>query len=512
MFRRIVVGADTSREGRDAVALAAAIATATGAGITLLQAYPTVPLMDGAAAERRCAGRQLASLRDELAPTAHIACVADGNAARALLAEAESWHADLIVIGSSRKAATGRCAIGGTGRRLLTKLPPALAIARRGLHEDTVTLANIAVGYDGGPESDRALRFADRLAVHANAELLIETVNKDPIPTLLSGESLSRELLAEIREGAQLGAVKIGERAASRTAAPCHVNGSIGDAALVLREMSEDADLMVIGSRRWGLLPRVLLGGVGEALAADCGASLVIASSPAEHASTVPPTTFADRRNAGRRLASRLSDYHFPEPVVVGVAPEAMPTAAEIAKALGAPLDTVAVAPLLPRPGSEDRFGVAAEGGTSFFDPQKRAWAEANPEAVDAALVGTHEHLERLTALWHGGPHRRSLKGRTVLLVAEALIDERLAAAAACSVLDRGAAHVVYVTPKARYAAAMALGEWVDEIVGLEMVDSDIEATDCFDEATPVTDNEVRALLRDKRNRPRKAQRPATRR
>ena len=260
------------------------------------------------------------------------------------------------------------------------------------------------------------------------------------------------------------------------------------------------------------MLPRVLLGGVGEALAADCGASLVIASSPAEHASTVPPTTFADRRNAGRRLASRLSDYHFPEPVVVGVAPEAMPTAAEIAKALGAPLDTVAVAPLLPRPGSEDRFGAAAEGGTSFFDPQKRAWAEANPEAVDAALVGTHEHLERLTALWHGGPHRRSLKERTVLLVAEALIDERLAAAAACSVLDRGAAHVVYVTPKARYAAAMALGEWVDEIVGLELVDSDIDATDCFDEATPVTDNEVRALLRDNRNRPRKAQRPATRR
>lgn len=298
MFRRIVVGADTSREGRDAVALAAAIAAATGAGITLLQAYPTVPLMDGAAAERRLVGRELASLRDEFAPTAHITCVADGNAARALLAEALSWHANLIVIGSSRTAPSGRCAIGGTGRRLLTKLPAALAIARRGLHEDAVMLSNIAVGYDGGPESDRALQFADQLAVHANAELLIETVSKDPIPTLLSGESLSRELLDEIREGAQLGAVKTGERAASRTAAPCHVTGSVGDPALVLREMTNGVDLMVIGSRRWGLLPRVLLGGVGEALAADCGASLVIASMPAERASAMPPTSHADPREA----------------------------------------------------------------------------------------------------------------------------------------------------------------------------------------------------------------------
>lgn len=224
------------------------------------------------------------------------------------------------------------------------------------------------------------------------------------------------------------------------------------------------------------------------------------------------PSTFPDRREAGRRLASRLIGYHFPEPVVVGLAPEAMPIAAEIAKALGAPLDTVAVAPLLLGPGAEDRFGVAAEGGTSFFDPEKRAWADANPEAADAALVGTHEHLRQLTVLWNGGHRRRSLKGRTVLLVAGALIDERLAAAAACSVLDRGAAHVVYVTPKARYAAAMALGEWVDEIVGLELVDSDREATDCFDDTTLVTDDEVQALLQDNRNQPRQAQRPATRR
>lgn len=282
MFRRIVVGADGSPEGNDAVVLGAALAAATGAGLTLLAAFPPLPVADRAdqLAQARASERQLSALRRQFAPSAHVTSVADGNAARALLAEAQAWHANLIVIGSSRDAQMGHCAIGRTGRRLINKMPAALAIAKRGLHRDPVSLLNFAVGYDGGPESDRALQFADRLAVYADAQLLIETVNRDPIPVLLHGEALTRSMADEIRQGAALGALTIGQRAAARTAARSIVNADLGEPGSVLRDISKRVDLMVIGSRRWGLLPRVLLGGVGEALVSDSGASLVIASPP----------------------------------------------------------------------------------------------------------------------------------------------------------------------------------------------------------------------------------------
>lgn len=215
---------------------------------------------------------------------------------------------------------------------------------------------------------------------------------------------------------------------------------------------------------------------------------------------TQTPSTLPDRREAGRRLARQLSGYRDARPVVVGVAPEGMPIAAEIASELQAPLDTVAVAELTIGHGSEGRFGVAGEGGTALFDPDRRELAEANPEAVDAALLDGEAQLEQRTDLWHAGVHRRSLHGRTVLLVAECLVDERLAAAAACAVRDRGASRVVYVTPRARFAAAMALEEWVEAIIGLEMIDSSFSAADCFGDLTPVTEADVQHLLQANRD------------
>lgn len=300
MFRRIVVGADGSPEGKDAVVLGAAIAAATGAGLTLLGAFPPFPIADGAASDRTSqAGsvdRQLSKLRRRFAPSAHVTSVGDGNAARALLNEAQSWHANLIVIGSSRHAEMGRCAIGKTGRRLLNKVPSALAIAKRGLHQEAFALSRIAVGYDGAPESDRALQFADTLAVYANAGLFIETVNKDPVFPFLQGGSPTPALLEETRKGIELEALSVAKRAAAQTTATSNVNASIGEPGAVLRDISEGVDLMVIGSRRWGVLPRVLLGGVGEALASDCGASLIIASRPADRSTALPDSPYADPR------------------------------------------------------------------------------------------------------------------------------------------------------------------------------------------------------------------------
>lgn len=301
MFRRIVVGADGSPEGKDAVVLGAAIAAATGAGLTLLGAFPPFSIVAGATSGRNSQSgwvdRQLSALRRQFAPSAHVTSVGDANAARALLIEAQSWRANLIVIGSSRQAEMGRCAIGETGRRLLNKMPSALAIAKRGLHQEAFALSRIAVGYDGGPESDRALQLADLLAAHANAGLFIESVNKDPVFPFVQGGRPTPAHLEEIRNGLELEALNIAKRAAARTAAPSKVNASIGEPGSVLRDISEGVDLMVIGSRRWGVLPRVLLGGVGEALATDCGASLIIVGMPADHLTAWQERPYADVRS-----------------------------------------------------------------------------------------------------------------------------------------------------------------------------------------------------------------------
>lgn len=210
---------------------------------------------------------------------------------------------------------------------------------------------------------------------------------------------------------------------------------------------------------------------------------------------TTGPIRFADRREAGRRLAERLAKFRRLNPVVIGVAPSAMPIAAEIAEALDAPLDTVAVASLAIGATRADHVGTTAEGGIAFFDAARAERIDAEPEAVDAALIDAQQRVEQRTASWHRGERRRSLSRRNVLLVAEVLDDDQVAAAAACAVRDRGAAQVTYVAAKVRLAAAIAAADWMDEIVCLETVGHAIAACDFLERCAPVTDEEVRSLL-----------------
>lgn len=279
MFSRIIVGADGSPEGQDAVVLGAAIASATGAGLTLLQSFAPFLISSEGVMDRQSqihdAQRLLASDRHLFAPDAHIEIVADSNAARALRSHADRWHADMVVIGSSRHTLMGHSSIGQTGRRLLDNMPAALAVAKRGLHEEGLELKTIAVGYDGGPESEGALELADAIATNADVELLIETINPEPLPAVSVGV-LSTEDWGAVIEEERRGALELGRSAAAGTSARVHVDARVSDPGRELRAISNDVDIMVIGSRRWGAFARVALGGVGETLAADCGCSLII--------------------------------------------------------------------------------------------------------------------------------------------------------------------------------------------------------------------------------------------
>ena|SRR5665213_1763684 len=87
MFKRIVVGCDGTAEGRDAVVLAPAIASATA-----LRAQMELAL-------RR--------ERDSFAPDALVETVVDLSVPRALCHFAQRRHADLVVLGSDRSALDG---------------------------------------------------------------------------------------------------------------------------------------------------------------------------------------------------------------------------------------------------------------------------------------------------------------------------------------------------------------------------------------------------------------------
>jgi nucleotide-binding universal stress UspA family protein len=320
MFKRVVVGCDGSPEGSDAAALGASIASATGAGLFLVGVFsPSMFPVDGISDRRTLRAlteKMLRSERRTHAPTATLHAVADISPARALRHFAERWQADVVVIGSRPQVESGHSAIGRHGRQLLGDTPFALAIAARGLHESDGgrPLGSIGVGYDGGRESERALSVAAELSRKASAQLSIVSVVEDRVPVLAPSEWLTRTDLSTLHEAERESALARAESAAAALDIPCQATALVGDPGLRLRAISASVDLVVVGSRRWGPLARLVAGTVGETLASDSSSSVLIVprpgAKPRRRTKAPTGTRQGSHDRAERRLAASTTGRH----------------------------------------------------------------------------------------------------------------------------------------------------------------------------------------------------------
>jgi len=286
---RIAAAVDGFPEGRDAAALGALIAAATDAELTLVNVhsptmFPAPPNLRWKNLRRESLAA-LREVRDSIAPKARISAQTDSSVPRALHRMVERGHRDLLIVGSSRDAESGHTRIGKRTRQLLGHFDCPLGVARRGMATaDSRPLRQIGVGYDGGPEATHALDLAALLAAATGAELRVLGGVDDRVPTLV--RSAMTALVAV--EWHDLMRVEVDElhrlieTAARRLPIPVRTQVTRGRPADALLELSEEVDLKLIGSRRWGPASRVLLGSTGEALLHDAACSVITVPRPAD--------------------------------------------------------------------------------------------------------------------------------------------------------------------------------------------------------------------------------------
>jgi nucleotide-binding universal stress UspA family protein len=268
----IVVGIDDSLRSQDAVALAADLARAGGAGVLAVCAYPFDdrpaahfnPVMRGPL--REAAEDTLERLCE---PLSGLACirrvpVADTSPARALLEAAKAADAALIVVASSHAGYHGRVCPGSTAWRLLQGSPYPVAIAPQGHRlRPHLSSGRVTVAFDGSPGARAALRAATPLAQAAGLTLRLTRVfapETQTVPWLPAPPGLIR-----VTDNAERGARAELERAVAELP-EAETAFLIGDPAHELALESEISDLLVIGSRDYGPAPAVLLGGVSGRL------------------------------------------------------------------------------------------------------------------------------------------------------------------------------------------------------------------------------------------------------
>jgi nucleotide-binding universal stress UspA family protein len=288
MFKQVLVGVGDDQGGRDAIALGRLLAGSDGDGALTLghifHADPSVPwgFQDPTKPTLEEQSHQLLEqIAGQTGVSAHLRWYGAPSVGRGLHELAEAIDADLLVVGSSRHAMLGRVRLADHMRAALNGAPCAVAIAPAGYADEPSVVREIGVAYDGSPESEHALAVARTLAAGLGTKL--SAFQAVPLPVFgWSGLPTARTLGVPVDDMIK----QARERIEGLGGVEAHVaSGAPGEELTVY---SASLDLLVVGSRSYGPVGRLIHGGVSEHLARTARCPLLVLPRGVRDAAAAP--------------------------------------------------------------------------------------------------------------------------------------------------------------------------------------------------------------------------------
>lgn len=208
-----------------------------------------------------------------------------------------------------------------------------------------------------------------------------------------------------------------------------------------------------------------------------------------------PGTGFLDRGDAGRQLAAALSGRVREGVIVAGIPRGGVVVAAEVARALGAPLRAV-VARKVGAPGHPElALGAVGPDGRAVLDEVLAGRAGATPVYLERAVADARAEVQRRLASLPGALGAAEAAGREVLVVDDGVATGATAAAVGQWLATTAASRRRLALPVGPPETLRALAADYDDVIALASPAGFVAVGQWYRDFRQVSDEEVARLL-----------------
>ena len=203
---------------------------------------------------------------------------------------------------------------------------------------------------------------------------------------------------------------------------------------------------------------------------------------------------FANRQDAGRQLAEALKNLELENPIVLALPRGGAVVAAEVAKALNAPLD-LAIARKIGHPANpEAAVGAASEDGQVYIDERVRDLVD--PVWLESEGLKKVEEARSQRLIYSGEAEPSKVSDMTAILVDDGIATGSTMFAAIKSARARGASKIVVAVPVAPPSTLAKLREFADDVVAVTAPEFLYAVGAHYADFRQVNDKEVIDLLK----------------
>ena len=207
-------------------------------------------------------------------------------------------------------------------------------------------------------------------------------------------------------------------------------------------------------------------------------------------------TPFANRKEAGQKLASCLLTYHnMPNTIVIALPRGGVPVGYEIAKRLNLPLDILIVRKL-GVPGYEElAIGALASGGFCLINQEILRTLPIALKEIESVIIKEKKELKRREELYRGNKPFPELTEQVVILVDDGLATGASMKVAVRAIRQKKPKTIIVAAPVCAAESCKKLEAEADQVICFLTPPYFTSVGNWYKDFSQLTDEEVRQLL-----------------